>query len=478
MFDLLTQKLMPMNFGASDAAAAPDAAKKVPPPPKAAPALPPTADPHPGAISEVFAGMVDGDSGMESSLVGGQQQKPAPPQAHHLEMVRPDPFGKETYRHKDYDSGYGHGGDESEEAYRERLQRAAGGFGDKVLYSDAEGYEAEGNLSRRQRAWWNGFNSEDRKEKLSEKKLAALKIGLNEGNLALAHDTPVRDLESPAGRMETLNILSQNMDPNDPDRKKTDEVSCAGASIVGGVLLAGGKEGLQKLLTACHDPNAKEETPEEKELRAKLASGNNLTLGDLQDLQQMVYRKLKENEDMGPKEMEKALQDASDPKKTAEERAEATKSLMVGQKGMEKFMDASPAIAEMFAKNKLDLVSIDTDLDKGNNGDGSANHAVLRINGPDGQPIAYYDPWKKKGDQGQIINAQDEDIKRSSHEMPAAVLDDYKKAERIRGHFDQDKNTRETNKLLTKAAGRDPSKDQYWWTDEGEAYARRKATEG
>jgi len=477
VFDFLKQTLAAAaSFGGDLGAQVPDVAKKSPPPPKpAAPAEQPLAEPQPAAFSDVFSGMVDSGAEESYGVAASPAKVPEPPSAHTFgRNPMWDPM-KPTYRQQDIENNIGQREGESDESYREKLRHASKDFGDSVHYLDEDGWKSEKNLSRRQRAYWNGFTSEDREEQLSDKKLAALKIGLNEGNMPLQHQTRIDDLESPAGRMEALNILSQNMDPNHPNYKKTDEVSCAGASIVGGVLLAGGREGLKKLCNAVQAPNAADEKPEEKALREKLNSGENLSIGDLQTLQQMVYGKLKENEGMNEEQMAEQVKIASESKDPAA-RAEAKKKLMVGAGGMDKFMKGNEDIAKMFSDQKLDLTAIDTDDDAANGGDGAANHIVLRINGPDGEPIAYYDPWKKKGDQGQIINAQDDSIRRSGNEVPAAVLDDYKKAERVRGHYDQEKSARSyTEKILDKHGRPD---DQFWWTDEQEKEVRRMEGEG
>jgi hypothetical protein len=471
LFDFLKQTVAAaLSFGGDAAAqAAPGVAKREPPPPKLeTPSVEPTAQPDPAAVSEVFSGLADDEAyGAASTGIVDKSQ------AHTLQRNRPIDLMKPSYRQLDLENNIGQREGESDESFREKLRDAAENYGDQVLYSDMEGYKGERDLSRIQRGWWNGFTDPDRQEPYSEKKLAALKIGLNEGNMPLAHNTRIDDLESPAGRMETLNMLSQNMDPNDPNykdgREVTNELSCAGASIVGGVLLAKGRDGLKTLYGAVGARKPEDEKPEEKALREKLESGQNLTIGDLQTLQHMVYVKLNENEGLDAAKMEEQVKIAAESK-DPEARAEAKKQLMVGAKGMEVFMDDNPEIAKMFSDNKLDLVAIDTDDDRENGGDGSGNHIVLRVDGPDGQPLAYYDPWKKKGDQGQIINAQDENIERNSQQVPAAVLDDYKKAERVRGHYDQSKSAREyTERILDKHGRPD---DQFWWTDDQEKKVR------
>jgi hypothetical protein len=465
-----------LQFAGSAVPDAASAAKKTTPPPVAgAPPAEATASVPPAAASEVFSGVSDEESYGAAPMAA--PSKVEPPQAHTMSQHVPLDMFKPTYRQANIENGWGQHGGESDDDFRKRLKSAAGSYGDTIHYSEDGAYTKEKELSSRQRAWWNGLTSEDRETPVNEQKLAAMKIGLNEGHMPLAHTTRVQDLESPAGRMETLNRLSQNMDPNDPNRAKTDEVSCAGASIVGGVLLAGGREGLSKLYNAVKSPDAENQTPEEKALQEKLAGKGELSLGELQQLQQMVYKKLKENEGMSPEAMQEQVKIATESKDPAA-RAEAKKKLMVGQKGMETFMKGNEEIAKMFADNGLDLVAIDTDDDTGNEGKGQANHICLRINGKDGEPIAYYDPWKKKGDQGQIINAQDENLKRNSHEVPPAVLDDYKKAERVRGHYDQSKSAREYTSKLTAKYGR-PDDDQHlWWTDEQEKEVRKLDGQG
>lgn len=472
MFDFLKQMPNPINFGGGTGGVAPDAAKKAPPPPKPAEGLPPSADPQPGALSEVFAGLVDqGQDAEMSSLVA---KKPEPLKAHTLDPMQydPDPT-KRTYRQQDEKQNWGKGADETDEAFRARLLKASTDFADGVKlnrFDSQELYQVESEKRDYERSKWNSQVGAFERGQLSEAQLAAMKIGLTDGGMPLSHNTPIKDIESPAGRMETLNILTQNMDPEGHDKTKVDVVTCAGASIVGGVLLAGGKEGLDKLLTACHKPGT-EETPEEKALREKLKSGS-LTVGDLQELQLAVYKKLKENEEMDPKKMEETIKAASDP--DPKKRAEAIKSLMVGPKGIEKLMKDNPAIQQMFAAHHLDLVSVDTDNDtEGPGGQATGNHMVLRIEDEKGEPVAYYDPWKKSADQGQIINAHDADIRRNSHEVPPAVVEDYNKATKSRGHYDQKMEDRDSiEKLSQQRYGRDPE-THTWWSDEKEDEMRK-----
>ena len=70
-----------------------------------------------------------------------------------------------------------------------------------------------------------------------------------------------------------------------------------------------------------------------------------------------------------------------------------------------------------------------------------------------------------------VSNAEDGNIERTASQMPPAVLEDYKNAERLRGHYDQNKATREyTEKILDKH-GR--PEDMAWWSDEQEKEVRR-----
>lgn len=405
---------------------------------------------EPSALAEVFAGLLDGAPeetyGAAPAMAAPQA---APPRAHILNrmVTSLDPYHP-TYRQQELEHSFGQGEGETDEKFRERVNKAASGYGDKINYLEEDAYKRERELSRKQRAVWNGLTSEDRASPIEDKKLAALKIGLNEGEMPLAYTTRVDDLESPAGRMETLNRLSQNMDPDDPHYQKTDEVSCAGATIVGGVLLAEGRKGLTKLYAAVQKPGEKDEKPEEKELREKLESGKELTIGDLQYLQHMVYGKLKDIEGVSEEELQKQI--------TSKDPAEKAKAF-ANREAINEFMTKNKDIAQMFSQSNIDISAIDTDADAGN----VANHVVLRINDKDGNPIAYYDPWKKKGDQGQIINALDGEIERRPGEMPPAALEDYKNAERGRGHFDlrdRDYMEKKLNQL--------GKKEGQWWTDE------------
>ena len=98
---------------------------------------------------------------------------------------------------------------------------------------------------------------------------------------------------------------------------------------------------------------------------------------------------------------------------------------------MRSFVDKNPKLHSMFMANNIDIVSVDTD------GDGDGNHAVLKIAEKvevDGKivekPVAYYDPWMKRGGTGQIINAHD-NPNLDGRLRSSATIDDYEKATKL-----------------------------------------------
>lgn len=151
-----------------------------------------------------------------------------------------------------------------------------------------------------------------------------------------------------------------------------------------------------------------------------------MTVGDLQNLQDLLYDKMKVGiEGATPEEL--AKQAAS---KDPHEKAKA----FVKGGTMKKFMEENPKIREMFINNELDLTSVDV------TGDGDPEHCILRIGDENGKAMAYYDPWQKKGHTGQIINAQDGQRRPGSHRLDGVSMEDYKNAgaedERHRAYLD------------------------------------------
>jgi hypothetical protein len=104
--------------------------------------------------------------------------------------------------------------------------------------------------------------------------------------------------------------------------------------------------------------------------------------------------------------------------------------------------------------------------------------SFLRINGPDGEPIATT-TLKKKGEPGT-----DHTTRRRPHpaqrptRVPAAVASTTtRRPERVRGHYDQEKERPvvHRDKILDKHGRPD---DQFWWTDEQERRKVRRNWEG
>jgi hypothetical protein len=402
MFDFLNKAETNPFLQSPGGQGGPAPAKRPPPAAK-----PPTgdagADQAPdGALSNLFAGMTDGgDAAPVSSLAAPAQTAEPPPTSHEL-----NPIGHPLKPMFDTPNEIDLLGD----ANAKNMAEAARSF-DYELYF-FEGNDIERKHNRDNQAKRRAI--EDRMDGETDEQRSALKIGASDRALAIDADTPVKDIESPEGRIKTLNMLTQNRDPNDdrfknqaakpgdPNYRNPNEgdVDCGAATIVGGILYSEGRKGLSTLLAATTKPGDKPD-PEVEALKEKLAKpGEPLTLGDLQELQSQVYHKLKDLDGTDPKTLQDQL-NSKDPKEKA--KAFATSDSI--QKFMTEMVDTGDGRKEsliaMFKEKNLDFSTIDTE------GTGEPNHCILRIADEKDHAVAYYDPWMKKGNVGQIINAKD-----------------------------------------------------------------------
>lgn len=418
MFDFLTRLPSALFPVTGETPARPPAAAPVAKPPgESGPDLSLPSDA--GQVTSLFQGMVEDSYGAAPAMAA--PAKEPPPTAHHLNRIgmHTEAIGKPVFGGMDPMDLVGEANGRDGVSAK---SRATQNLDETVMYY--EGFEQERDLERRQAAFLRGYD--ERHPGATEAQRSGVKIGLAEGAMPIAHTTELRDLDSAGGKLQALNVLSQNRDPNDPNYKKTGEASCVPASIVAGVLYAEGRKGLETLLGAVKDPD-KPDDPQYLELKEKLAAkGEALTVGDLQNLQDLLYQRMKLGIE-GAKPEDIAKQITSD---NPEERAKA----YVKGGTMKEFMRQNPKVREMFINNRLDLTVVDT------TGDGDPEHCILRIGDEHGKAAAYYDPWQKHGHTGQIINAQDGQRRPGSHRLDGVSMDDYVNAgaedESHRAHLD------------------------------------------
>jgi hypothetical protein len=188
------------------------------------------------------------------------------------------------------------------------------------------------------------------------------------------------DLESPEGRVASMDLLTQN----DPSTARGED-TCAASSLVAAVILAEGTDGVLKLMDTMErdpNPNMQAQYGERlKELRARIMKGEPLTVGDVHDLQQDVYTQIKSREMQKPGDA--AMGDAT-----------------FGN-SMKEYLAGSEELREMMAEHQMEISYID------NQGDGNSHHAVLTIGalGKEGK-AGVYDPYLRR--EGQMITDPDE----------------------------------------------------------------------
>lgn len=230
------------------------------------------------------------------------------------------------------------------------------------------------------------------------------------------------DLSNADARVAALDNLVQNL-PSDASGEQT----CAASSLLGAAILGGetkGTEGVAKLLDAM-TKNASPETLKYFEgdkdkpgvlsdIRKKMASGEQLSVGDMHLIQRELYNELQENEtkDAAAK-AEKVKNDpsATEAEKAAAERA-ANNALDSGIQGdtLKKFLGNAPEFQKMMKDNEMGISFIQNDPDARR-----SNHAVLSIgHGREGGAYTVYDPQLR--DDGQVIT-------------DGAELENYAKAE-------------------------------------------------
>jgi hypothetical protein len=240
----------------------------------------------------------------------------------------------------------------------------------------------------------------------SEAEVAAYSVGQHyeDAGKPLPDGAPLGNLDSPDARIKAVAKLTQQQNADSASEEK-----CGASSIVGGVLLAGGTDGLVTLMDAMEkrtdDAGKKVMNDEFKKLREEIKKGKPITVGDMHMLQSALYDEMKV--DIA----------GEDPGNGAE--------AGVKKETMDDFIHGDEKLSKLFAENHMEIEGINNHpLEDGDDKDGpvpgkhyelnrSNNHAVLEIKDAEGKVVGVYDPYKR--DKGQVVTDKDE-------------LDDYGKA--------------------------------------------------
>lgn len=220
----------------------------------------------------------------------------------------------------------------------------------------------------------------------------------------LPDGAPLGSLDTPDARIKAVAKLTQQQSADSASEEK-----CGASSIVGGVLLASGKDGLVTLMNAMEnrtDAAGKKAMDQEfKKLREEIKNGKPITVGDMHMLQSALYDEMKV--DIA----------GEDPGNGAE--------AGVKMETMQSFIHGDEKLAKLFAENHMDIEGINNNpLKDDEDKDGPVpgkhyelnrddNHAVLQIKDAEGKVVGVYDPYKR--DKGQMVTNPEE-------------LDDYTKA--------------------------------------------------
>lgn len=196
---------------------------------------------------------------------------------------------------------------------------------------------------------------------------AGARVGSAYGSEPYDGAAPLGALASHQERLNALSSISQldNL-PGTPEAH--DRNRCGPSSLVAGMILADGYEGLGHLAVAVEDFNQ--------------SSGANLDLSDLQ----ATYARLSTGE--GTREDISQVQEALYRVLDAQE---TNPGVFINNATLAEFIENSPAVKEAFITHSLQIENIDT-----GDADDEGNHFVL-TNGS-----MVYDPWPREG--GQIID--------------------------------------------------------------------------
>ena len=262
------------------------------------------------------------------------------------------------------------------------MATASVGFGD-LRVSEAKAAEREGRESKRE---------ELRKKGVDEAKVHAQML-----DAEYLKDAPQLDPNMPVGKLDTkdqrLAFMTQ-LTQNDPINPRSEHY-CGPTTIIAAALYAKGGKGLEPLLaqmkSTFNDKKDKEIRGQLADIEKKLKSGqgNDLTMFDIQAMQEGLYKHLhraqEADKDLSPENRE---------------------GMGIDGKILQNFMRSSPAIKEMFTANKMAIDFTDSD------GDGTKNHFVLGINDGGGAVDArspfnkVFDPYARKG--GQMVTEEDQ----------------------------------------------------------------------
>ncbi len=194
------------------------------------------------------------------------------------------------------------------------------------------------------------------------------------------------DLSSAEDRIKFLNGFTQDSvtDENgnkDPNSKNM----CGPTSLIGGAILADGPKGVVTLLDAVDRMSPGGADDEQMMiLRAKLDPANPQPLCalDLQNAQKYIYERMNKAEGL----------DVKDPAAMAA----ATESQRgIDTLSMQKLMQESPELSKMYKDNNMEIAGIDVGGANGMQED----HAVLKVNDTDGNPVMVFDPGQRKNGQ-------------------------------------------------------------------------------
>lgn len=274
---------------------------------------------------------------------------------------------------REYDKGYAPypepSGTQSGPVDPEDLNQAVGHYADygridSVLYSETEDHD--------QRKKNGAFN-------------VAQGYGANPNQKEIDPYAPI-DLSSAEDRIKFLNGFTQDsVKDADGNKDPNSKNMCGPTSLIGGAILANGPQGVVTLLDAV-DKMAPGGADDEqmKILRAKLDPANPrpLTGADLQNAQKYIYERMNQAEGL----------DVNNPTALAgaSESAKGIDTLSI-----QKLMQGSSELSKMYKDNNMEISGIDIGGANGMQED----HAVLRVNDKDGNPVMVFDPGQRKNGQ-------------------------------------------------------------------------------
>jgi hypothetical protein len=213
-----------------------------------------------------------------------------------------------------------------------------------------------------------------------------------EAYLEDAAATQLGDVNDPKARLKALSFMTQNTanwgeeqkGENDP---KFGGMNCGGASLVGAAYLAEGPEGLAKMMGAMqkfdpatfNSPDFKKDHPEYETLMKRIkAGGKDLTVADIQQLQDISTTALSAHNRKGHEGKENGVSDSA----------------------LSEFLSDKNGMADMLKDNGMEVEYIQNE-----GGAKHGDHFVLKIKGQgEGGHDMIYDPKARRG--GQVISCE------------------------------------------------------------------------